>query len=701
MVSDNYRLGRLSTRFVFCLEGFLTILIMLITGRYSLTTIAGTTVGWILGMILLLAVYRTTVAAKYLYLSLQQILSSVLGFWIIYVFNKPHMLFLPFLLQWMSNLLFQRKLVCRLLFLTQVISVSIFAFGFREYTLVEYTCAIIVLGCCCWFGEKLVEIVQRQGEHNAEHEQSLDDMLALVEVKFEEARNANRAKSAFLANMSHEIRTPINTVLGLDTMILRESGEEEIRKYAFDIYSAGQSLLSIINDILDFSKIESGRMEIIPVDYDLASLINDVTNMIQEKAQSKGLEFQLCVDSKMPSRLYGDDVRIRQVLVNLLTNAVKYTHQGSVTLMVGGIENDGHYDLFCSVKDTGIGIRPEDIDKLYWEFTRIDEKRNRNIEGTGLGINIVTQLLKLMGSKLEVNSVYGEGSNFFFSVSQGITNREPIGDLERRIREQATEYSYSALGTYPDARLLVVDDNAMNRLVFTKLLKDLQCVIEEADSGRKCLEMVEDTRYDIIFMDHMMPELDGVETLHEMQNMNNYPNKNTPVVALTANAIAGSREFYLAQGFRDYLTKPIIPEKLEKMIETLLNEAKYPEIEGIDWDAAIDQLQDIKLVQSVMTEFAMTADEEWKELQDIYLALRDRGTDEETDSLIRTFRAKLHVMKNATGKIGATKLSEEARALEYAAMNHQMYVINDRMKSFEENWKRQKAAIDRCSRLLR
>ena len=426
------------------------------------------------------------------------------------------------------------------------------------------------------------------------------------------AENANKAKSIFLANMSHEIRTPINAVLGLDTMILRESKDEGIRKYAMSIQTAGQSLLAIINDILDMSKIESGKMEIIPVDYDVASLINDVSNMIMPKAEAKGLLFDIHIDPSIPSRLFGDDVRIRQVIINLLTNAVKYTVEGSVTLSLVCEKKDEEVLLTCSVRDTGIGIAEEDLAKLFDAFVRIEEKRNRNIEGTGLGINIVSNLLSLMGSHLEVESEYGKGSEFKFTISQKSLSDEPVGDIEKRIKERAVEYKYSTGFIIPDANILVVDDNEMNRYVFKSLLKELECNIDEADGGKKCLRLTEEKKYNIIFMDHMMPEMDGIETFHKLREMKDSPNIDTPVIVLTANAITGAKEKYLAEGFDDFLTKPIVPEKLEKVIEDLIpdelkkpgrkkteNEVtsdkdasdELPQVEGVDWDYALLKLK--------------------------------------------------------------------------------------------------------------
>lgn len=393
-----------------------------------------------------------------------------------------------------------------------------------------------------------------------------------TEKEKQQAVLSNEAKGKFLANMSHEIRTPINAVLGMDAMILRESTEENVKEYAINIQNAGQTLLSLVNDILDFSKIESGRMEIIPVEYDFSSMIQDAINMIVMKAENKGLEMKVSVDSAIPHRLLGDEVRIRQVLVNLLSNAVKYTKEGSIGLKVTGDVVENEVNLHFAIEDTGIGIKQEDIAKLFTRFERIEEERNRNIEGTGLGISISRQLLKLMDSDLRVKSEYGKGSCFSFRLKQWIVNSEPIGELEERIKHRSPEYRYRESFTAPKAHILVVDDNAMNRKVFTGLLKRTRVKIEEADSGSACLELVGKQHYDLIFLDHMMPQMDGIETLHHMKEMKENLSADTPVIALTANAIQGAREMYLQEGFKEFLAKPIQPDQLEKMIVSLLPE---------------------------------------------------------------------------------------------------------------------------------
>ena len=369
--------------------------------------------------------------------------------------------------------------------------------------------------------EENARLLQREMEYMEKKNEQLEKANELAEEARRDALSANEAKGKFLAHMSHEIRTPINAVLGMNTMILRETKDMQIKEYALDIQNAGQNLLALVNDILDFSKIESGKLEIILVEYDFSSMIHDISNMIIAKMKDKKLDFHICVDENVPSKLLGDDVRIRQVLVNLLNNAVKYTQEGSVTLSVKYTRQGDMALLDFSVRDTGIGIKEEDIARLFEEFERIEEKRNRNIEGTGLGINITMQLLNLMGSVLNVESEYGKGSHFYFRIEQKIVDDKPVGNLEERLRQQSMEYSYMEVFAAPEAQLLVVDDNAINLKVFISLLKQTKVNIDVADGGRACLEMVCKKHYDLIFLDHMMPDMDGIETLHEMKKLEN------------------------------------------------------------------------------------------------------------------------------------------------------------------------------------
>ncbi|MBR3833424.1 MAG: response regulator [Lachnospiraceae bacterium] len=380
----------------------------------------------------------------------------------------------------------------------------------------------------------------------------------------DEADKANQAKTRFLARMSHEIRTPINAVIGMNEMIIRESEEENIRKYASDVKDSSNVLLNIINEILDASKIESGMMELAPARYKLDSFLNDLYNMINLRATNKGLKLVFDIDPKLPSEYFGDDRCIRQVLTNLLTNAVKYTNEGMVKLSVSGTIQGDTATLRYIVKDTGIGFKPEDIENIYGEFKRFDLSRNRDVEGSGLGMNIVQSLLKLMGSQLKIESEYEKGSEFSFAIEQKITNAEPIGDYKKNIEKMAAKEADSIKFVAPEARILVVDDNIMNLKVFSKLISHVEAEITEVDSGKKCLELLKDNSYDIIFLDHMMPEMDGIETLHHIKEERLAIG--TPIIMLTANAIAGDREMYLEEGFDDFISKPVMPRALDEML---------------------------------------------------------------------------------------------------------------------------------------
>lgn len=392
----------------------------------------------------------------------------------------------------------------------------------------------------------------------------------LINLK-EEAEHANEAKSAFLAHMSHEIRTPINAVLGMNEMILRESSSSAIREYALNIQNAGRILLSIINDILDLAKIESGQIEIVQSDYHLGKLLTDIENMVTMRAEESSLALHILADSKLPEMLHGDEKRIKQCIINFLTNSIKYTKEGKVTLQVSFTEAGKEMiNLQVSVSDTGIGIQEDKLTLLFEPFVRLDRPENSNVEGTGLGLSITKSLIDRMGGSLRVESVYGKGSVFTFSIPQKVVGAELLGDYKeksQRIAEKEWEKFIA-----PQAKILAVDDNRVNITVARGLLKRLKVQFDSAMSGQECLDKINRMHYDIILLDHMMPGMDGVDTLHQMQKMECFIQEPSVVIALTANAVIGAKEGYLEEGFTDYLSKPIDYVKLEDMIRKYLPE---------------------------------------------------------------------------------------------------------------------------------
>ncbi len=393
--------------------------------------------------------------------------------------------------------------------------------------------------------------------------------VRLSNEKTKELEAMNKAQSRFFSSMSHEIRTPITTVLGFNEIILRQQdASDEIRKDAMNIQGAGKLLLSLINDILDVGKIEAGKMEIVPGDYSVAALLSEIVNIIWLKAEKKGLQFNVDIDPNVPATLYGDEVRIKQVLINLLNNAVKYTNEGSVSLhMECEYLESGDALLNISIADTGMGIKAEALPHLFETFRREEEEKNRYIEGTGLGLSIVKQLVELMDGQIKVNSVYSKGTAFEVSLRQGISSQNPIGNFNVSSLGQISaaerfEHNFTA----PSARILIVDDNEMNREVERKLLEGTDMTVDQAASGKEALLLTLHNRYDVILMDHLMPEMDGVECYEKIRNQKGGMNLDVPIIAFTANAGSEVVELYNRTGFDGYLTKPVSERELEDML---------------------------------------------------------------------------------------------------------------------------------------
>lgn len=503
------------------------------------------------------------------------------------------------------------------------------------------------------------------------YEKSQRDIIEkneLLSKDIEKANTENAAKSAFISSMSHELRTPINAVLGMDEMIIRETKEDVIREYAYDIRSAGKNLLAIINDILDYSKLEAGKMELTPIVYSVENMVAEVYNLNVGRAQKKNLAFNVVVEPDVPSYLFGDDVRIRQVINNLLTNAIKYTEKGSVDMHVSFLQsNNASGGLTVSVKDTGIGIKAEDIEKLSKPFERLDLEKNRTVEGTGLGMNIVTGTLAQMNSKIEVESEYGKGSCFKFTIVQEIRDMKPVGEINLRPSLKMQTTDMEALFTAHRANVLVVDDTAINLTVAKGLLKRTAVNVDTAASGQECLEMCGQKHYDIVFLDHRMPEMDGIETLHILKETPGL-NRDTPIIALTANVVSGIEEYYIGEGFCAFLPKPVSGAALEKMLFKFLPKNLIDTEEDIavlqNDSKGIETCGDKDIFLQVVEDYVINADS---------LAAELKGFADNKD--VKNFAIKAHALKNIARMLGAEGLATEAINLEKCADDGRAEVV--------------------------
>lgn len=509
-----------------------------------------------------------------------------------------------------------------------------------------------------------------------EQNHRLLDALRKEKRSQQEAEAANMAKSSFLANMSHEIRTPINAILGMNEMILREEKDPAIRGYAGNIQASGNSLLSIVSDVLDISKIESGKLEIIPVDYEVNSLISDCCNMAAGRAKAKELELLVECADNVPMKLCGDETHIRQIIMNLLTNAVKYTEKGTVKLIVSGRFTDGGFVLKVDVSDTGIGIAEENLPQLFTQFQRFDLQRNRNIEGTGLGLSIVKRLCDLMSGTITARSVLGSGSTFTVELPQKVVDSTPCGGVNLNYSAGA-EHEYHHSFEAPEAKILAVDDLPVNLLVIANLLKETRIKIDTAGSGRECLDKCSQQKYDLILMDHMMPEMDGVLTFEKLHGDKSSPNFETPVIMLTANTLAGMREQYMDVGFADYVSKPVRGAKLEEAIRRNLPESLIkPASPEIPAEAVSTEPSGFADICSAVPELNVNAALQYccgsaELLNDL---LHDFTENDHFSDLKAAFEEKrwedyrrhAHSLKSTSLMIGLTGLSERARASELA-----------------------------------
>lgn len=525
----------------------------------------------------------------------------------------------------------------------------------------------------------------------------------------EDAERANTAKSRFLANMSHEIRTPINTIMGMNEMAMRENPEGvpkpyfiSMMNYSLDIRNASESLLSLINDLLDMSKIESGKMHLVEQEYDTQDMLRSIVSMIRARSTEKELTFDVVIDEILPKRLYGDQGKIKQIIINLLTNALKYTEKGGFALYVSMEERiDEECKLKISVKDTGIGVKEEDMEKLFTAYERLDEQKNSGIQGTGLGLDISRRFAELMSGSLTCESEYGKGSEFILTVTQKIIDKTPLGVFMEHDESQA-KGPYVPQFVAPDADILVVDDNPMNLNVIKGLLKSTKVFVTTASSGEECLERIKDTKFNVVLLDHMMPGMDGVETVGEIRKI--YPE--LPVYALTANSATGE-DFYKSKGFNGYLSKPIDSLTLEKTImkhlpdeimekpaeEDIIEDLKeipeelkwIYETEGITVDEGIKNSGGISNYIFSLNLFFDTIDATAKVIRDSY----------ENDN-IRLYTIKVHSLKSSAKIIGAMELSKLAESLEDAGNREDKDFIDkntDRLLSDYEAYKEKLAGL--------
>lgn len=560
-----------------------------------------------------------------------------------------------------------------------------------------------------------------------------------LKQKAEEAEAAANSKSAFLANISHEIRTPLNAILGMNELVLRESRQPHIKEYAMYIKNSGKSLLTIISDILDLSKIESGKVYLVNENYSLSSLVEDVERSIQKRIMEKGLELKIYVEPELHENLKGDEVRIKQIIMNLLTNAVKYTEKGEVRLYITGTVVDNKQDLTIEVSDTGIGMRSEDMDKLFTNFERLDLKRNRSVEGTGLGLPITKNLLVAMGGDITVSSVYGEGSTFTATVGQEIVNEEQIGDYRKKYKEKLHhEVRYHESFHAEDARILVVDDNEVNLKIVVGLAKNTKLQIDTALSAAEGLKLIRQHSYQLLLIDHMMPEMDGIEMLQHVKTMDGGIYKDIPAVAITANALSGAKQTYLDAGFCGYLSKPIDPERFEQIIKDNLPQEYVTECgdgngdtatEGQETDGTSDPKQEEEWsIPGIDIAKALSYIGGSRELYISLLQTYLDGSEERIRKLeecknkedIFNYDITIHGLKGISASIGADSMAIAAAGLEeackdpqtamtYIQMNHDQVVSRYRelleqikkwLANIETDGKIEKEAVTNITEML-
>ena len=522
----------------------------------------------------------------------------------------------------------------------------------------------------------------------------------------ERAEAANRAKSDFLANMSHEIRTPMNAVVGLSELIIEESRGRKMYEYACNIKSAALNLLSIINDILDLSKVEAGKMELVPSRYYVQILVQDTVNLIEIAANQKGLQMKVDLSDNIPYQLYGDEGRIRQILINLLNNAIKFTRSGYVSLKVSAAYIDAYdVNLVFEVEDSGIGIKKEDIDKIFEAFQQLDMNKNRKIEGTGLGLAISKRLIQLMDGQLSVESEYGKGTKFTVCIKQRVVNAKTIREVP--VTKEDLQKTDMRMFTCDNYKVLLVDDNAINRRVAIAMIEAYGFQISEADCGKKAIELVKEHNYDLILMDHMMPELDGVETAKIIRSECGENGQNAVMIALTANVIEGAKEIYLSNGFQDFLAKPFERIQLHEVLNKWVPEDKK---EYTDMNVEEEKVSEDEMAAVYMSEVNVRdaikkrncGIEDYLEL--LYLFYLDgRKKIGYMKELVEkqdygNYEIEVHGLKSAAANIGAEHLSNLAKEQEFAVKEGKTDFV---VSGYEELLKDYRNILSEIERVLR
>ncbi len=557
------------------------------------------------------------------------------------------------------------------------------------------------IGCIFYYQ---IHIYKKKQKENEEQRILLEQAVHKIKLAKQEAEEAkreadlsNKAKSEFLANMSHEIRTPMNAILGIATLISRDDINRSVRDKVEGIQSATRSLLAIVNDILDISKIESGKMEIVEEKYQVSSVIHDAVNMVKYRLEDRPIELKVKVDETLPCELYGDSIRIRQILTNLLSNAEKYTTKGSITLSINWELHEDAAKLIIKVKDTGIGIKEQDIKNIFNTFERVDIQKNHTLEGTGLGLSICHKLLEMMGGMIFVESEYGVGTTFTVVLYQKIENVTPIEMISyEQDDKEESRYQFVA----PEARVLVVDDNLVNLRVAKGLLELHHLQIETATSGEEALTLLEHNYYDLVFMDHMMPKLDGIETMRIIQKEKEKYNLDIPIIAFTANAVSGVKEMFLKEGFKAYLSKPIEVKKLDDILLKFLPSVLIKRNERLaisetekghkDKEKVSDKMVMLQRIKAINLNQGMKYVEYNEELYiDIlktYVKETRRIIKELTgveEKNLKDFETTMHAIKGSSQNLGVTKIASYAKRLESAAHLKDIHFIKEKYVSFE------------------